>query len=233
MNQKPRRGSRLKPNDKLSRGLVCDYLFNEGCGTTVFDQSLNGNHGAITNMAVPPTSVSGWGPGSDGVGLRFDGVNDYIDITTFNNLPSGNEDYSYEVDVYISVAKDHNMIFSVGNGADNELTQLTTGVGGDLWLVNFGAGNDWDTGIILSPGVWYHVVLTWDGATDKLYIDGNYVANRALPGGHAVNLQKFEIGHCLYHAIAVRHFNGQINMFGVYNRALSAVEPMMLHKNPY
>ena len=53
----------------LNSGLVGYWNFQEGAGTTAYDKSGNGNHGALTNMD-PNTD---WSDGQIGGGLDFDG----------------------------------------------------------------------------------------------------------------------------------------------------------------
>ena len=63
---------------QLSDSLVSYWSFNEGTGTTAYDQ-WEGNNGTLTNFDVG----SAWKSGGDCVSgkcLEFDGDNDYVDI---------------------------------------------------------------------------------------------------------------------------------------------------------
>jgi hypothetical protein len=78
--QPPPLGTPLNFEDPLNTGLVMHLAMNEGHGDVVRDLSLYGNHGTLHNFAFPPTVASGWNPGAKGIGMTFDGTDDYIDF---------------------------------------------------------------------------------------------------------------------------------------------------------
>ncbi|HMR73277.1 MAG TPA: PKD domain-containing protein, partial [Candidatus Saccharibacteria bacterium] len=59
-------------------GLVASYGFEEGSGTTVNDNSGQGNHGTINGAT--------WTTGKFGTALSFDGVNDWVAISDADSL---------------------------------------------------------------------------------------------------------------------------------------------------
>jgi len=59
-------------------GLEGHWTFDEGAGTSAGDSSGNGNTGTLVNG---PT----WDTGKIGGGLRFDGSNDYVDVSSTMN----------------------------------------------------------------------------------------------------------------------------------------------------
>ena len=79
---KPPVGSQINWGHPLARGLVGCWLLNEGAGRKAYDLSEYRNHGTLTSMAIPPTPNSGWNPGRTGIGLSFDGVDDYVGMMT-------------------------------------------------------------------------------------------------------------------------------------------------------
>ena len=68
--------------------IVGYWGFNEGNGDIVHDASGNGHHGYINGAQ--------WVDGIFGNGLRFDGINDYIEIPADKDL-SGMSQISLEV----------------------------------------------------------------------------------------------------------------------------------------
>lgn len=82
-------GNMLDFSHPLNRGLVAYYPMNEGNGDKIQDLSMNGNHGTLTNMDFPPIQNSGWTPGRKGVGLAFDGSNDYVTTPIMNGFANG------------------------------------------------------------------------------------------------------------------------------------------------
>jgi hypothetical protein len=68
---------------------------------------------------------------------------------------------------------------------------------------------------------WYQFAATWDGATMKLYINGQFAASNAysVPLSYANGWPWF-IGES---------FSGNMNDVRIYNRALSSAEVMALY----
>jgi len=62
----------------LDQGLVGYWKFDENTGVTVSDSSTNSNNGTI-NEAI-------WTAGKSGSGLRFDGINDYVEVPHHSTL---------------------------------------------------------------------------------------------------------------------------------------------------
>jgi hypothetical protein len=59
-----------------AQGLVASYSFDEGSGTMLTDSSGNSNDGTINGAT--------WTTGKYGGGLSFDGIDDFIDLGTFD-----------------------------------------------------------------------------------------------------------------------------------------------------
>jgi len=74
----------------------------------------------------------------------------------------------------------------------------------------------------LPIGSWTHVATTYDGATQRLFVNGVQVASRAQTGTIEVSDGALRIGGDT--AFADEFFQGAIDEVRVYNRALSAAE---------
>lgn len=91
------------------------------------------------------------------------------------------------------------------------------GIGGTQTALNAGAGFG---GLV--TGRWYRLVGTYDGATQRLYIDGVQVASQSASGSLAhTSTGPFMIGA---NAVAAEATNGAIDDVTVWGRALSAAE---------
>jgi len=77
------------------------------------------------------------------------------------------------------------------------------------------------------PNSWYYVVETYDGNTQKLYINGVLVASRALSTTPVVT-QNLGIGACLFCGPS-QFFNGFVSNVQIYNSSLSASEIQALY----
>ena len=113
--QKPLLGTPLDLSNPINRGLVGFWLFNEAGGMKAYDLSGKGNHGALTNFAFPSTSTSGWNPGRAGIGLSFDGVDDYI---SFASIPTTVID-NWSMEAWINPANLNQLGFAVSNADDD------------------------------------------------------------------------------------------------------------------
>ena len=92
--------------------------------------------------------------------------------------------------------------------------------------LNIGGGQDhvlalWSDGPELKVNQWYHVALTYDGTTLRLFVDGEARGSRVIreprrPGTGALTLGRRPDGYS--------YFRGQLDEARVYDRALSEAE---------
>ena len=111
------------------------------------------------------------------------------------------------------------------NSLRHEIAQHTGGWGIKIESTNKIAGYVWGQGPelmspdILSTDVWYHVALTYDGATARLYVNGVLKDSRvytvSLPDGNL-----FHVGE----GISGNRWNGLIDEARVFSRALTGEE---------
>ncbi len=145
------------------------------------DSTSNGNDGAQNG------NVEGTGKIADG--QDFDGTDDYIDIG--NVIGTGNavtlsawvkhDNLTALIDRYVELGNDvvirHDGVNSVGE------LHFYVRTGGTVQSLRVSGA--------LSNGVWYHVAGTWDGTTQRVFLNGVEMASR-VPGG---SLGVFSGGH--------------------------------------
>lgn len=173
-----------------------------------------------------------WVDGKYGKALSFDGLNDYVqvpdsptlDITSAITIGSWVKIDSILKPVPGVWGGDMGLIsrdlaYMLGYQSFSDETANAT-----AWLLIDG----WKqiVGPRLNTGTWYHEVVTYDGSTIKLYLNGNEVAN--LPQTGVINTNDWPLG------IGARfvfggpynpaYFNGVIDEVKIYSRALSADE---------
>jgi Concanavalin A-like lectin/glucanases superfamily len=73
----------------------------------------------------------------------------------------------------------------------------------------------------LALNTWTHIATTYDGTSQRLYINGVLVATKAQTGTIAAGNQPLRIGG---NNVSGEFFQGLIDEVRVYNRALSAAE---------
>ncbi|MGR9108895.1 MAG: LamG-like jellyroll fold domain-containing protein, partial [Gammaproteobacteria bacterium] len=196
-------------------GLVAAYGFEEASGTTVIDSSGQGNNGTIKEAV----RISN---GHYGKALKFDGVNDWVTVPDSNSLDLSTG-LTLEAWVYP-------LSLTIG-GKTVIMKQTFGGAVYDLY-----ANDDQDVPIwsfynglyrvISGPqhlplNQWTHLVGTFDGLYQRLYINGVEVATRSENGPIITSTGNLRIGG---NSIWGEYFDGYIDEVRIYNRALSATE---------
>jgi Concanavalin A-like lectin/glucanases superfamily len=221
---------------QLQNGLAGYWSFDEGRGTTAGDSSGNGNTGTLMNG---PTWVSG----KSGTALSFDGADDYVEIPEAQSL---NLSSALTVSAWInnqastdsSLSQDQYRIIASKGWAPNN-----SGSWSLAWRVNDGslfffAGRATSYRYVSSPydnsqaGTWHLVTAVLDNGTLSLYQDGVLQA-----GPVSIDSSKLRtdtspilIGSSPTSNNWLRNWNGSIDEFRLYNRALSADEIASLYQ---
>ncbi|NOR81594.1 MAG: hypothetical protein GQ529_12315 [Methyloprofundus sp.] len=197
-----------------SAGLVAAYGFDEDNGTTVTDASGEGNHGTIEG-ATRITS------GRYGKALKFDGLNDLVIVNHSDslNLSTG---MTLEAWVYPQSTNTWQTVILKGNSGGAAYNLYSHD---DLGLP-LTAFNDGSYQIIsgfnpLSLNEWNHLVATYDGQDQRLYVNGIEVAQSDQNGLiKPFNGDLFIGGNNIWGG----YFKGYIDEVRIYNRALTATE---------
>lgn len=196
-------------------GLMAAYSFDEGAGTSVGDTSGNAHTGTITGATW---TTAGW----FGDALNFDGTNDWVAVSDAAGLDLGTG-MTLEAWVYPTALSGwRTVILKERPGAlayalyahDNApRPAVYVHAGGADVAALGGAG--------LPLNAWTHLAATYDGATLRLYINGNEVGSQALGNTIVTSTLPLRIGG---NAVWGEHFAGRIDEVRIYNRALSPAE---------
>ena len=197
-------------------GLVAAYGFEEASGTHVIDASGNANHGTISGASRISTTHFG-------SALKFNGTSNWV---TVNDSASIDLTIGMTVEAWVYPTK------SLGNWA-TVLMKEQPGFA-TYWLyanddtnrpanvINVGGTfRQLSAGPRLSANAWTHLASTYDGSTQKLYVNGQLAGNRPQTGTIAVSNGKLRIGG---NSIWGEYFTGQIDEVRIYNRALTQSE---------
>ena len=208
---------------------------------TAYDRSGNSNDGTLTGDPTPDRGIIGQA-------LRFDGSDDYVDLSAYPT--NGSLDKEVTLAAWIKTGSG-GVIFGKRN-------DWTTANDFTFDIVSGAAGTrvDWgNSGSILSyqsndssllDDEWHHVVVVVDSSLAvetervKFYHDGLYVGTTGTPSGGGALSQDdtLDLNDSIDLAIGARRinvggesfFNGLIDDPRIYNRALSASEVMQLYK---
>lgn len=190
------------------------------------------------------SSNSNYGQGLNGVttgvtgilneAYEFDGVDDYIQTIT-NPYDINTGDFSVSLWINTSHLQNSNLFTNKQtlSGTDNKMT-VNVNIDGtiDIQTKNSSARNEISS-LTYSTGVFNHVVLTRSGAQCYLYVN-NVNESIACASGDISSNDNWKIGN----SDVENSFDGVIDEFAIYSKALSATEVSELYNsgtgyNPY
>ncbi|MFL5901604.1 MAG: LamG-like jellyroll fold domain-containing protein, partial [Solirubrobacterales bacterium] len=209
-------GSSPYSNVVLSDGPSGYWRLGETSGTTASD-AAGANPGSYKNGALLG-QASLLPADSANRSVRFDGINDYVAIPSSSSLSPASK-VSVEAWIkpnalpgagnFASVASKPESYSLQFNGSRLEFTIIQSGIRRRLQAP---AG-------AIAVGQAYHVLGTYDGTTQRLYVNGAEVAGTPLTGGIAANSNALNIASWNGGS---EPFNGTIDDLAVYTNALSA-----------
>ena len=126
----------------------------------------------------------------------FDGVNDYVQMTGTTGLPTGAALRSTEM-WFKTTSSARSVLFRYGSGANTQEYGLWIDAGGtQMTAWGFGGGNDkvFTMPSAVNNGAWHHVVMTYNGTSITLYIDGVALPAQAATRNTAMDQYGFGIG---------------------------------------
>ena len=187
-----------------------------GTSLTWTDLSGNGINGTLGGNAAF-NSLNG---GS----ITFDGDGDYVDTNSELDLAGklfADSNSTWSVSSWFNVSaggSGNRAIAGRGNSTTSPFSIYVTS--SSILRVGLrGTGSNIAT---ISSGVWYNVVVTWDGSTAKAYLNGVFDTNCSV-GSNSDISRDFLIGGSGINA-SIAPFNGKISSTLVHNRALTASE---------
>ncbi|HUV67395.1 MAG TPA: LamG-like jellyroll fold domain-containing protein, partial [Sedimentisphaerales bacterium] len=186
--------------------LVCRWTLDEGEGRDVLDWSGHGNNAQFTGNPR-------WAEGYVGAALNFNGSGDSV-IYRFSDQTWP----AYTVAVWVKA--------DMVSQSNNSCILATYGSTAGGLQFSFDAGNSYQyhagvDQIIGSASLsWVHLAVTYDGTTATAYYKGDPVATFTPPADDLM-ANKFAIG---VNRAEDNWFDGAIDDFRVYNRALTQQE---------
>lgn len=203
----------------VKNGLILhlDGINNTGNGhdsntSTWKDLSGTGNHGILTNMTQD--SLSGWTEKS----LKFDGVNDYIEIPVNDSVRPDEFTIELIANRYEVLNNHRSILFVKWYGYTVELNNNKSVVFG----VN-GGGAYLPATTIMNLNQVYSIIGTYKDKQQQIYINGNLENQKTIGGDFShTNDTNFTIG--AYLGDSMSYFKGEVFAARMYNRKLSDSE---------
>jgi hypothetical protein len=208
----------------VASGLVARWSFDEGDGVSGADAEGRGFAGGLRNGVT-------WGPGRAGTALVFDGADDFFEVPDIPELDPAQITLAawFCPGELRSSGKTRDWLVSRGQNEQNNghyALALDTREKQPIAYLNIGGGRDGCAEVrgpagSIAVGGWYHLAMTYDGATLKLYFNG------APAGMKAVNKPRKPAPGLL--VMGKRgddwsKYKGRVDEVWLYNRALAAAE---------
>ena len=200
-------------------GLVAAYSFDEGSGINASDGSGHNLTGTVANAV--------WaGPGRFGNTLSFNGTSSWVSVADAPSLDltTGMTLEAWVFPTALGSGLWRNVIIKERTGGETFNLYANTDTNTPALFV---AQSPTGTPIALrgtSPlplGTWSHLAATYDGATLRLYVNGNVVASRPLTGALLTSTGALRIGG---NSLWGEFFQGSIDEVRIYNRGLTQAE---------
>jgi len=223
--------SRYSNNATLYGNTLALLHFDEGTGSTVYDESAYRNNGTLTGGAA-------WSVGTSGKGIAFDGSDDYISIPQSASFNAVNAfSVSFWVKHNTSVATYAGYVAKGTNSSDKSIMIFKDVYSNGLFVNLYGTSGG-QIGRrevpVANQNLWNHVIVTYDGGSSYIathfYINGYEVSGSPDDSGTFGSLRK-NTGSLTVASNFGRLLNGSMDEFAFYNRSLSSFEALALYQS--
>jgi hypothetical protein len=200
------------------------------------DSSIGGNTTAVDSVgSLNPTYTSGVTLGANGdpqndpnTGVTLNGTTGWLQDTSPTGLPTGSASRSVEL-WFKTTSTAHQSLFTYGSYSNNQEFGLWIDpTGATLTSWGWGGGDDptFTTASTVDDGKWHQAVLTFNGSTISLYLDGALLGSSAQTRNTVIDAAGLQIGD-VNDAADINTgfpFSGSLDEFSVYNTAITATD---------
>jgi hypothetical protein len=214
----------------LLNDLVGWWRLDEPAGSTVA-QDWSGYRNDGTLVDLDPATVWGAGRAAGGLAVKAAG---FVEVVPSASLDSITEQVTIAGWAYLEgTIMDYGTVASrqIGTTIDQHYHISINMMGTPTLFVITEVATVRLTTPTLAPRMtWVHIAGTYDGATARLYVDGQQVMSQALTGRFFADTTPFVLGgNGNEGAVPTERFPGRIDEIMLYRRALSADEIAQLH----
>jgi len=228
-----------------NRGAPIGHWKMDECqGTAIHDSSGNNNTGTLTN-ATPGTCTTSadtaWYNGRNGkwnASLKFDGTDDWVSITDFNDSGDSNKQISVFAWIKGAVQQNREIISHYDSGANQRAWLLGSGssnsskiqvIISDDGTYSSGHRKHYESSLTTMDSSWHLTGFTFNNGVLKIYVDGKEDTNPTKTYDDAITTilnpsVNLSIGAHLNNGTAAQILLGQIDDVQIYNYALTALQ---------
>jgi parallel beta-helix repeat protein/surface protein len=209
----------------LDRSLVGYWAMDYYNATGVYDNSTYNKFGIFS--AGTGLNYTNLTTGARGQALSFDGVNDYINITSpamYLTPTQNNQTDAAWIKLSASQPSTNANIWGDYDGPSIYLVKVS----GDVYDIKWynGGGSSGSSDVTLTPGIWYHIALVKTNTVNiSFYLNGQLISSM-IPNSEApITPDNLWIGG----DAGGEWFNGSIDEVMIFNRSLSSTEVKALY----
>lgn len=217
-------------SEETTPGILAAWQYDEGTGTTAYDQSSNANHGTLTNGPAWQTTDKCMA----GKCLFFDGSDDYVSISDESKLEGMS---AFTISAWVRLTQDtgnFQMVASKFWDGTDRSWYLAANSTTDLWVFQVATDtNNTNNNVFSTTSItnqmdqWVFLTGVWDSVTDtsSLYINGRLEASLSTSGNSIrTNAAPVYIGRDHNNGSPTYYFNGYIDQVRVYPYARSTAQ---------
>ena len=198
----------------LSDSLMLGLNFNEGSGTTTQDVSGHSNTGTLNSGATWNTT------GKNGNSVTFNGTSGYITVNDNNTLDLTTA-MTLSAWVYPTRSSSWQTVMMKELDAIYYLYAGGNGTNIPTAGINIGGYKEISSTTSIPTNAWTYLAATWDGTTERLYVNGTQMASLDVSGTLQNTSDPLRIGGNTHWG---EYFQGRIDDLRIYNTALTQSE---------
>jgi len=201
------------------------WSFDEGTGTLANDISGWNNNGTLVNAPTwrCATTDSDYTPSGQGCSLEFNGSTQYVNAGNMVSLDIA--DLKITIETWVkttATAPDTDVgmrVFTTYRGSNS--SRFSLGMRADRVFSYASPAGSFSGTSVINDGKWHHIVTTYDGATQKLYVDGSQENSRNFTLSGEFYSQNDTIG--AFHPTD-GFWGGLIDEVRIYNTSLTSAQ---------
>lgn len=211
-------GAAVVPNSAIAR-----WRFEDASNTSNVVDSWNNVNGSITGAKYSTNAIS------DSQSLSFDGSDDLVSMGDVASLNPGTGEMSWSLWYSSNSSNQYSYFVEKEVFSSGYAIRKDTGSSIIVDIDDGSASVSLSTSNLPFDGTWAHIVVTWDGSTAKIYIDGTEEASDSNSSmGSVSNSGTFYLGH---RDASDDHYQGKLDDVRVYDKALSNTEVSDIYNN--